>query len=101
VTDSHVDVAALRAAAKALVADGGPITFLQNAQAQLQSAYLGSWGLTVLGMPAAGAHDDALRVHQENLKGGIAHLRDAADKLNTAASNWERSDQPWVVKDGS
>jgi hypothetical protein len=96
--DIVVNVAALRAAAKALVEEGGPITFLQNAQAKLADAPIGTMALTVLGIGTAQAHDEAAHVHADNLKGGITHLQEAADKLRTSADNWAKSDQPWVVK---
>jgi hypothetical protein len=96
--DKVVAVAAIRATATALAADDGPITFLRNAQAELHKAYLGSMGLTVFGISAATAHDTALHTHEDNLKGGIEHLRDAARQLEVTADRWEQSDAPWVVK---
>lgn len=97
-SDVVVNVAALRSAAQALVEEGGPITFLENAQAQLHDAYLGSMALTIFGISTANAHDNALAAHDSNLQGGIEHLRDVSSKLNTTADNWEQSDQPWVIK---
>src|SRR3954447_7393781 len=98
VADAHVDVAGLRAAAKGLAADGGPITFLENAQAELDKARLGAFDLTIFGCPTVGAHNAALDVHDSNLKGGIQRLRDAADALSATADHWAKSDEPWVVK---
>ena len=96
--DAQVDVARLRAAAQALAADGGPITFLQNAQAELDKARLGTFDLTIFGAATVGAHNAALDVHDTNLKGGIQRLRDAAAALNATAEHWAKSDEPWVVK---
>ncbi len=96
--DVHVNVAGIRAAAKALAGEGGPITFLENAQATLEKARLQPWTLTVFGNSTVSAHNDALDVHENNLKGGIQRLRDAAAQLNKTADNWAKSDEPWVVK---
>ena len=96
--DIVVKVEALRAAAKALAEEGGPVTFLENAKSRLDDAPIGTMAFSVFGISVAHAHDDAVRAHDDNLKGGIQRLKDAADKLKTSADNWAKSDQPWVVK---
>ena len=95
---NSINVPAIRQAAKALTQDGGPITYLQNAQAMLDDAHLGPLAFTLFGINVASAHNDALDAHDTNIKGGIQHLRDAAAALNKTADNWEASDQTWVVK---
>jgi hypothetical protein len=94
-----VKVSALRAAATAMEAEGGPITYLENAKDKLEQAHLGMMSLSVLGISTVNAHNNALAEHVDNLKGGIGHLHAAAEALRTSASNWDKSDQPWVVKD--
>jgi hypothetical protein len=96
--DVHVDVAGIRAAASALAAEGGPITFLENAQAMLAKARLSSWTLTVFGNSTVDANNAAVDLHENNVKGGIQRLRDAAAQLGKTADSWAKSDEPWVVK---
>ncbi len=96
--DVHVNVPGIRAAAKALAADGGPVTYLENAEAALEKARLHQGALTLFGIPTVSAHNDALDVHIGNLKGGIQRLRDASAALGKTADSWEKADEPWVVK---
>jgi len=98
VADVHVDVAGIRAAAGALAAEGGPITFLENAQAVLEKARLSGSTLTMFGGSTVDANNAALDVHENNVKGGIQRLREAAAQLGRTAENWAKSDEPWVVK---
>ena len=96
--DGHVDVAGIRAATSALAAEGGPITFPENAQAMLDKARLPHMTLTLFGDSTVDANNTALDVHENNLKGGIQRLRDAATQLGKTADSWAKSDEPWVVK---
>jgi hypothetical protein len=96
--DVHVNVPGIHAAAKALAADGGPITYLENAVAALEEARLQQGTLTVFGIPTVSAHNAALDVHLANLKGGIQRLRDASAALDKTADSWAKADEPWVVK---
>ncbi len=96
--DPQVNPDGIRSAAKALVADGGPITYLQNAEATLAKAHLSGTALSLFGMGTVSAHNEALRVHDENIKSGIQRLHDAARTLSQTADHWEKSDEPWVVK---
>jgi len=95
---NHVDVEAIRKAATMMGADDGPIAFLRNVQTLLEDVPLDSMSLTLLGVGVVGRHNASVDGHLANIKGGIEHLKTASEKLGQAADNWERSDQPWVVK---
>jgi hypothetical protein len=93
-----VKVEAIRKAGQKLKAEDGPITYLRNVQKLLEDVKLSTMALTLLGIPTVGSHNDSVDGHLDNIKGGIEHLGAAAGQLEQAAKNWERSDQPWVVK---
>ncbi|WP_412542212.1 hypothetical protein R8Z50_06725 [Longispora sp. K20-0274] len=99
--DSTVDVAGIKAAAAALIGDDGAINFLKHGKKELEDARLGSMSLSLFGLwaGAVDAHNAAVDAHIENLKGGIEKLEEVAGKLNLVANNWNKSDQPWVVKE--
>lgn len=93
-----VDPAAIRDVAKKMAADDGPRAFLKNAAKKLEDAKLPSGALTFLGGDAVQAHNNAAEKHRDNLATGAEHLKKIAEALNGIAANWEKSDQPWVVK---
>ncbi|MCX4474660.1 hypothetical protein C5N14_14410 [Micromonospora sp. MW-13] len=95
---NKVDVDAIRKASKKLDAPDGPIQYLRNVQALLESVKLPSGALTLFGGTTVAAHNASVDGHLENVKTGITHLHKAAEQLEQTAKNWEKSDQPWVVK---
>jgi hypothetical protein len=98
--DRVVEPAALRKAAAELIEARGAITFLENAKAVLDEiAGLSGVALTVLGSSTVDSHNAVARVHRDNIAGGIEHLRKVSENLKLTADNWEKSDQPWVVRD--
>ncbi|MEV5818982.1 hypothetical protein ABUL04_26850 [Micromonospora harpali] len=95
---NKVDVEAIRKAGRKLDAPDGPIQYLRNVQALLESVKLPSGSLTFLGGATVDAHNASVDGHLENVKTGVEHLHRAAEQLEQTAKNWEKSDQPWVVK---
>jgi uncharacterized protein YukE len=93
-----VDPEAIREVAKKLGADDGPRMYLLNAAKELADAKLPGGALTFLGGDAVDAHNEAANKHRQNLEKGAEHLTKMAKALNGVAANWEKSDQPWVVK---
>jgi hypothetical protein len=93
-----VEPAAIRDVAKKIAAEDGPGTFLRNAAKKLEDAKLSGGALTFLGGSTVRAHNAAAEKHRENLATGADHLKKVAEALNAVAGNWEKSDQPWVVK---
>jgi TctA family transporter len=95
---NKVDVEAIRKAGQKLDAADGPITYLQNVQKLLEGVKLSSMALTLFGVSTVSAHNDSVDGHVKNIKTGVEHLHKAAAQLEQSAKNWEKSDQPWVVK---
>ena len=93
-----VEPAVIRDVAKKLRADDGPRSYLLNAAKKLADAKLPDGALTMLGHGTVSAHNKAAQKHQDNLATGAEHLTKMADALDAVAANWEKSDQPWVVK---
>jgi len=93
-----VEPAAIRDVAKKLRADDGPRSYLLNAAKKLADAKMPGGALTILGHATVEAHNNAAEKHRDNLATGAAHLTKMADALDAVAANWEKSDQPWVVR---
>jgi uncharacterized protein YukE len=96
--DKRVDPDAIRELAKKISADDGPAAFLRNAAKKLDSVKLSGGALTFMGSSTVQAHNDAAEKHRHNVATGVEHLQKVAEALRTVAANWEKSDQPWVVK---
>lgn len=93
-----VDVDAIRTAARRLDAPDGPIQYLRNVQSLLEQVTLSPGALSLFGHGTVAAHNAAVDGHVDNVRTGAAHLHRAAEQLERSARNWEKSDQPWVVR---
>ena len=63
-----VDVDAIRKAGQKLAAADGPMAYLRNAQRALEGVKLSGMSMTLLGLSAVSAHNDAVDGHLDNLK---------------------------------
>ncbi|MGW5078609.1 hypothetical protein [Micromonospora echinospora] len=93
-----VDVDAIRKASRMLDAPDGPIQYLRNVEALLAEVKLPGSALSWFGTGAVERHNAAVDGHLDNVRTGVEHLRKADAQLEQSAKNWEKSDQPWVVK---
>ncbi|MGC4893728.1 hypothetical protein [Micromonospora sp. DT31] len=93
-----VDVEAIRKASRMLKAPDGPMQYLRNVQELLAEVELPSGSLSWFGNGAVERHNASVGGHLDNMRTGVEHLGRAAEQLEQTARNWEKSDQPWVVK---
>lgn len=96
--EKKVDIDAIRGVAKKFEAANGPAAYLRNAAQKLEDAKLSHGALTLIGDSTVDAHNEAAEQHRDNLATGADHMSRVAQALYAVAANWEKSDQPWVVK---
>jgi hypothetical protein len=93
-----VDPAAIREVARKFAAEDGPRAFLKNAAKKLGDARLPEFALTFMGTGTVHAHNDVADRHRDNLTTGAHHLTAVSEALFAVAANWDKSDQPWVIR---